>query len=281
MPAVIQCPNCQKEYRWKPELAGKKVKCKCGEEFGVPKDEPAVEGNDLYDLADEPVKPAQGASDLQAAATASPVALADGRHFQCPYCNEMIEATSTLCVFCGSPLQPVVQPSLMQATPPGALRTVKMRSASREEQIGKIKLVILGVVAMLVLAGALLGLKHFMPKSTPVDPNLKPEDAAILAKIDDENGKEARDWLNANDLHSVMGLSKKQALFKIDQFYQMGAKKVVAFGAGISATLAIELPDDAAKRKEIFDWVTKWNTENKFKPDVDDGQKWLEVQMHV
>ncbi|HEX3359310.1 MAG TPA: hypothetical protein VHS31_20190 [Tepidisphaeraceae bacterium] len=281
MPAVIQCPSCQKEYRWKPELAGKKVKCKCGEEFGVPANEPAVEANDLYDLADEPAKPSAGASEFQSAPMASPVALADGRHFQCPYCNETIEATSTLCVFCGSPLQPAVQASLIQSTPPTGLRTVKMRKETREEQVGKIKLVIWGVVAVAVVIAALFGLKHFSPKSAAQDPNLKPGDAAILAKIEDQNGKEAKDWLNSNDSHSVMGLSKKQALFKVDQFYQMGAKKVVAFGAGISMTLALELPDDAAKRKAIFDWAAKWNNENNWKGDKDEGQKWLEIQMHV
>jgi hypothetical protein len=34
----IVCPKCRKKYRWKPELAGKKVKCKkCGTQFRFPK----------------------------------------------------------------------------------------------------------------------------------------------------------------------------------------------------------------------------------------------------
>ena len=32
----FNCPGCGKEYKWKPELAGKKGKCKCGSVFVVP-----------------------------------------------------------------------------------------------------------------------------------------------------------------------------------------------------------------------------------------------------
>ena len=77
MPA-IQCPSCQKEYRWKPELAGKRVQCKCGELIDVPIEEPQTEKTDLYDLVDEPVvtKPHAALVDLQSAAVSSAVALA-------------------------------------------------------------------------------------------------------------------------------------------------------------------------------------------------------------
>jgi hypothetical protein len=55
----------------------------------------------------------------------------------------------------------------------------------------------------------------------------------------------------------------------------------MAFSARISTTLAIELPDDPAKRKEILDWANKWNTELGYKPDKDVGQKWVVLGMHV
>ena len=52
--------QCNKSYAWKPELAGKRVKCKCGAVIEVPHPpvQPDVE-EDLYDVApsDEPVKP--------------------------------------------------------------------------------------------------------------------------------------------------------------------------------------------------------------------------------
>ena len=111
MPAVIQCPTCQKEYRWKPELAGKRVKCKCGTVIAVPTAEPAPEANDLYDLADDgPASPQHGIADLQAAVAAAPVAVDEGNQFRCPYCGENIEAGSAMCVYCGSELAPAPRP---------------------------------------------------------------------------------------------------------------------------------------------------------------------------
>lgn len=35
-PQQIQCPRCQRQFKHRPELAGKKVKCPCGEMFLVP-----------------------------------------------------------------------------------------------------------------------------------------------------------------------------------------------------------------------------------------------------
>ena len=32
----FSCPSCGKEYKWKPELAGKKGKCKCGGVLAIP-----------------------------------------------------------------------------------------------------------------------------------------------------------------------------------------------------------------------------------------------------
>jgi hypothetical protein len=50
--AKIVCDGCKKSYAWKPELAGKKVKCKCGQVIHVPMPAaPKEEPDDLYDLA--------------------------------------------------------------------------------------------------------------------------------------------------------------------------------------------------------------------------------------
>ena len=38
----FNCSSCGKEYRWKPELAGKKAKCKCGSVIAVPLKQPAA-----------------------------------------------------------------------------------------------------------------------------------------------------------------------------------------------------------------------------------------------
>jgi hypothetical protein len=53
----FSCSACGKHYSWKAELAGRRVKCKCGVPITVPKDDPAAEVqppdfDDLYALAE-------------------------------------------------------------------------------------------------------------------------------------------------------------------------------------------------------------------------------------
>lgn len=51
--ATFACPQCGKHWTWKPQLAGKKVKCRCGAVFSAPQDAPSAAGppDDLYDLS--------------------------------------------------------------------------------------------------------------------------------------------------------------------------------------------------------------------------------------
>jgi hypothetical protein len=46
------CDACGKAYRWKPELAGRRVKCACGHVMTAP-DAPPAEEEELYDLVPE------------------------------------------------------------------------------------------------------------------------------------------------------------------------------------------------------------------------------------
>ena len=50
MPATFSCQACGKQYPWKPEYAGRKVKCKCGAVMTAPA-EPDSDGADLDALA--------------------------------------------------------------------------------------------------------------------------------------------------------------------------------------------------------------------------------------
>jgi hypothetical protein len=73
-PTSIVCPSCGKRYGYKPELAGKRVKCKCGGVIGVPaapapvEEEAAPVGFDDMDFG-------QAAHDAPAA-TPAPIAAA-------------------------------------------------------------------------------------------------------------------------------------------------------------------------------------------------------------
>jgi len=81
---TFSCSGCGKSFKWKLELAGKKIKCKCGSVTTVPTDvAPPEPVEDMYDLApdDEPPKrvhkvtvPAGGAvAAAGAGAAAAPV----------------------------------------------------------------------------------------------------------------------------------------------------------------------------------------------------------------
>src|SRR3954470_16468461 len=48
---TFACSVCGKRYRWKLELAGKRVRCSCGASVTVPTEEP------WYDLAPKPQEP--------------------------------------------------------------------------------------------------------------------------------------------------------------------------------------------------------------------------------
>jgi hypothetical protein len=60
--APILCPSCGKQFRWKPELAGRRARCKCGGVIAIPAEPaPKVEAEEAdYDFAPaEPQAPAR------------------------------------------------------------------------------------------------------------------------------------------------------------------------------------------------------------------------------
>src|SRR5688572_17434104 len=91
MDPKFACNECGKTYKWKPEFAGKKVKCKCGYVMTAPKapvtappaDEPDLDA--LYDLAE----------DGRAAAAAAPSMI------RCPACTSEMEPGTQVCPSCG------------------------------------------------------------------------------------------------------------------------------------------------------------------------------------
>src|SRR5204863_8395865 len=160
--------------------------------------------------------------------------------------------------------------------PPPSISTPRPRRAVANESSGHGKIIAISVIAVVLVIGAIVGLKMFGGK--PKVP-MKGNDAAIVEQLNDENGTEARKWLGQNPSRMVMGLSRKQAEYRVDELYRMGAKQVMCMGGVVSTTLAVELPTDPAKRKELFDWAKKWHNEMGEKADVDVGQNWLMIKM--
>ncbi len=80
----IHCPTCGKRYKWKPQLAGRRVRCRgCGEPFTIPDQSESDAG--IYDLDQE--------------APPSPAApVHDGR---CPNCGGSMRPEAIICINCG------------------------------------------------------------------------------------------------------------------------------------------------------------------------------------
>ena len=84
----FSCGGCGKTYKWKPELAGKKAKCKCGHVMSVPKElAPEEDGglDDLYALAeDASARKHEASTDIR-----------------CPSCGSGITPGEAMCTSCG------------------------------------------------------------------------------------------------------------------------------------------------------------------------------------
>jgi hypothetical protein len=101
----FSCDGCGKSYSWKAELAGRRVKCKCGQAMTVPREDPAAEVesagfDDLYALAQgTPVE----------AAPVTPAAYGGGGGGGgtglCPSCGSATGAGAVICVSCGHNLK--------------------------------------------------------------------------------------------------------------------------------------------------------------------------------
>ena len=108
----FRCDACGKNYRWKPELAGRKARCKCGAVMFCPPAEPGKEEDDLFELAPDPVvtKPAStvvlampaGAVPVAtiAAAPSKPLSYHNGPgEPDKSFPNKVIDLYAPLCVF--------------------------------------------------------------------------------------------------------------------------------------------------------------------------------------
>ena len=104
----FNCPNCQKEYNWKPEIAGKKAKCKCGTVIEIPATPPPpplpppnVDPFDnpdyMYDFAEEPPK----AAGTGKAGIAPPPIPEQPELQTCPNCGGNISLGGVVCLACG------------------------------------------------------------------------------------------------------------------------------------------------------------------------------------
>lgn len=90
-PGKFACDACGKQYKWKPELAGRKVKCKCSHVMMVSQTPPAAPEADLdglYDLAESEKASARKQAE-------------EPEGFRCPSCQSPLALGALSCASCG------------------------------------------------------------------------------------------------------------------------------------------------------------------------------------
>lgn len=60
---------------------------------------------------------------------------------------------------------------------------------TEEEKSGKFRLILFGPLALVLVIGLIFAAKRFLPKAPARDPNLKLSDAAMLEKIETDEGQ--------------------------------------------------------------------------------------------
>ncbi len=279
------CAGCGKPLPWKPEVAGRRIKCKCGHIMQAPQ-RPETE-EDLYDLAEDPTPATKRAPADNAAAAP------EKTHLKCPSCGLSMIPGKITCQHCGYNIK----------TRQGSVAGVKVgaiagmaggagaawsggRSVARTQPpgggavSGKMK-VLIGVACVVVVGGGIGGFKLLSNGAGAAAESTLGNDGEIMTMAKRGGMTELHQWLKESERRSVMGMTREQADKKADRLYDLGAKKVVAFGSGITGSLAIELPPEPAKRKALFDWAANWYAEMGETPPKDVRQKYILLKMHI
>src|SRR6266513_4898710 len=97
--ATFSCNSCGKQYPWKPELAGKKAKCKCGAILSIPAKPQAARAP----AARAPARAAVAAPAVRAVPAEIP--LDEGQGNSCTACKAERNPGSAICISCGYNLQ--------------------------------------------------------------------------------------------------------------------------------------------------------------------------------
>lgn len=223
--------------------------------------------------------------------------MAEGFTITCPSCGKRLQVPPNLAgkrakCSCGQsllvPATPGATAQLATAAnvPPASLgyrSATAPSAATNHEHSALIRQAILYTLILLVIVGGIFSLRFIgSSKSSSTTPALG-EDADVEQMMRDENGTEVRAWLADRRGRMLSGMTDTQAEHRIDDWYNMGATKVYAFGGTLSMTVALELPANPAKRKALFDWVNHWHQDmpNPIPPMSDVGQKYLLVRLKL
>jgi hypothetical protein len=293
MSQAIICTICGKKYPFKADLAGRKVKCRCGHVIAVPAPVVKADEDSLYQLAPDPSKE-------QSKGTVLPRQEEDDGSVPCPNCNSPVIAGSVICVACGfnlktgeklegigSPVRPAApasgsgRPARFAGIPPG-LSAKRVADEPRSAMFWKIGIVAL---VMLLIAGAVVAMRYVGRGSgATAAAALDPDDESVAEAMGGFH-KEVRQWFKDHE-SAVFGgaldqMNARQAEAKVEEWYRLGAKQVIVFDPRAAIWVAIELPPEPEKRAALFEWQKKWHAERNQRIRTDNGQKYLVIRLGV
>lgn len=268
----ITCEACGKSYAFKPEYAGRTLKCKCGATISVPAPEEAVPDDEA-----------------------------------CPHCAAGLAPGAVLCTSCGYNLKTgqVIGTDVESASAPAARKAKSPAPAAaaapagdsgrpgrtlayagsrrpaakdphREAEIRKIIMLSVGfLVVALVIAGAVVALK-FVGKGEPG----KGQDDEAKRFIYEDSMVPMGKWFDTGpDQKMFGGYNKRQARSRYDEWMKMGLKEIWISNAMMSFVVIFELPDDPDTRKKIYEWQADWHAKQFKQAATDAGGKYLIIHI--
>jgi hypothetical protein len=333
----FSCESCGKSYSWKPELAGKKAKCKCGQPLRVPETDPALDS--LPDGFDDLAALGEGTV-AEGSYAAAP---ADGP--TCPSCSSPVDADAVICINCGHNLK--TGKKLKTATA-AAMAAPEYRSyavTGGEEPMSpqKKKLIAFSIIGVLAVGiGVMLAITIPQTLRNKEQRRLEKQNAGpgVLEKVIEnsdragglveamkdgslangmrdknkekaaesleqlrhrsrlnqrytdfqkQKGPPARPWLQSGPKTRLYGFDHEKSLAFIKEMEDLGLTNILLIDQPSPSppdeivcygVLAV-LPDDAAKRKKIFDWYDAIPKMIEL-PDIhqdDIGQKYLSIEL--
>ena len=147
----VACPVCEKEYRWNPKFAGRKVKCKgCEKTFRMPKD--ALGDTEVVDVDEDTPQRLQRRKDVESYEVDQDEEVKEPTT-RCPSCESEIKASAVLCINCGFDIKSGKKvKSKVKRGPSGSKGTT-----SSNKTLGiTVAIVIIAIVAALVTVGKML-----------------------------------------------------------------------------------------------------------------------------
>jgi hypothetical protein len=270
-PNRIICPGCGRSGPYRPELAGKKLKCKCGQVIHIPAAAAAAASAEQEPLRPQPLhvpKPADVEDEY------------DVRQPE-PPSNRDVERPADVVAYQSAPPQSAPKdenaPTMYQAY----ARPKTYQADPGADQTNVIRIALILAIAVVIIGGSIFGIKMLGGKTTSTTANLPGEDADIESQMQDGYCKEIHAWYQEDSTRIMGPWSQSQALSQADHWTQMGAKQVLALGPRMSLVAIIELPDDPAKRKQLFDWQAQWHLQHFEKVWTDVGQKYLMIRLGI